>query len=127
LFDAAVATLRNDGLLLLNATSISGFDLQVLWDQSTNIYPPDRINLISSEGLTCAAERHGFQVIEFSTPGMFDVDSVKHGLSNKTGNGETRFLRYLAAHRDADTLHDLQEFLQRHRLSSFVRLALRKV
>lgn len=126
IFDSARSSLSSGGLLLLTALSISGFDLQVLWEHSPNVYPPDRLNLLSSEGLVRAAERHRFQLLEFSTPGMFDVDIVKRGLASDPNLNCTRFVRYLMTNRDAGAIHDFQEFLQRHRLSSFVRLALRK-
>jgi hypothetical protein len=126
-FESACSSLAPGGLLLVTALSISGFDLQVLWEHSPNVYPPDRINVFSSEGLVHAVERHGFQLLEFSTPGMFDVDNVRRALTNDPKLNCTRFVRYLVMNRDADALHDFQEFLQRHRLSSFVRLALRKV
>jgi hypothetical protein len=125
IFSAARSALSPGGLLLLNATSISGFDLQILWDQSPNVFPPDRLNLLSSEGLIQTVERHDFQLLEFSTPGMFDVDIVRRVLANNPSL-ESRFVRRLVTSRDADMIHDFQEFLQRHRLSSFVRLALRK-
>ena len=112
--------------MLLTALSSSGFDLQVLREHSSNVFPPDRINLLSSEGLIRALERHGFQLIEFSTPGMFDVDNVRRTLTEHPELECSSFVRYLVTNRDANALHDFQEFLQRHRLSSFVRLALRK-
>jgi hypothetical protein len=126
LFESARAALSPGGLLLLNAISISGFDLQTLWNQSPNIFPPDRLNLLSTEGLADAVERHGFQLLEFSTPGMFDVDVVRRKLADDPNLECSKFVRYLVMNRDSDTSHDFQEFLQRHRLSSFVRLALRK-
>ncbi len=126
-FQSARSSLVPGGLLMMTALSISGFDLQVLWEHSSNIYPPDRLNLFSSEGLVGAVQRHGFQLLEFSTPGMFDVENVRRALTNNPDLNCARFVRYLVMNRDADALHDFQEFLQRNRLSSFVRLALRKV
>lgn len=126
LFSAARASLTPGGLLLFNATSISGLDLQVLWDRSPNVYPPDRMNLLSVEGLTELSERHNFELLEFSTPGMFDVDIVQRAVRANPEDDWPRFIRYLIENRDKDALNALQEYLQKYRLSSFARLVLRR-
>lgn len=127
LFAVARASLVPGGLLLFNATSISGFDLQVLWERSPNICPPDRINLLSVEGLTELSERHNFELLEFSTPGMFDVEIVQRAIRADPEGEWPRFIRYLIENRDEDALSALQEYLQKYRLSSFARIVLRKL
>ena len=126
LFAAAKATLAPGGLLLASTTLISGFDLQVLWDRSEGIYPPERLNLFSTEGLTALFKRHGFQALEFSTPGRFDVEVVQRAIRANPDGPWPRFVRYLIEHRDEDALSALQGYLQRYRLSSFGRIVLRK-
>ena len=126
LFDAARATLAAGGLLLASTISISGFDLQVLWEHSKSIYPPERMNLLSIEGLTMLFERHRFEVLEFSTPGMFDVEAVQRAIGADPAIPCPRFVRYMMENRDENAMSDLQEYLQKHRLSSFVRIVLRK-
>ena len=126
LFGAARSSLASGGLLLFSTLSISGFDLQVLWEHSTNIFPPDRINLLSVEGLTKLYERHGFEALEFSTPGVFDVEIVIRALQDNPNLPCPRFIRYLVMNRDEGVLRGLQEYLQHARLSSFARLVLRK-
>ena len=37
-----------------------------------------------------------------------------------------RFIRYVVKERDQDAINGLQEYLQKYRLSSFVRMVLRK-
>ena len=127
LFAAARAALAPGGLLLASTTLISGFDLQVLWDRSRSIYPPDRLNLLSVEGLTALFERHGFESLEFSTPGMFDVEIVQRAIRADPEGDWPRFIRYLIENRDEDALHALQEYLQKYRLSSFARIVLRRL
>lgn len=126
LFTAARAILEPGGLLLVSTTLISGFDLQVLWDRSNSIYPPERLNLLSVEGLTVLFKRHGFEVMEFSTPGMFDVESVQRAIRAEPEGNWPRFIRYLVENRDQEALGALQEYLQAHRLSSFGRVVLCK-
>jgi len=125
LFSAAKATLASGGLFVGSTTLISGFDLQVLWERSETIYPPDRMNLLSIEGLTALYERHGFEALEFSTPGMFDVEIVRRSIQNAPEHDWPRFIRYLVENRDEAALHSFQEYLQRYRLSSFGRIVLR--
>ncbi|MBW2207191.1 MAG: hypothetical protein JRG79_09795 [Deltaproteobacteria bacterium] len=127
LFSAATKSLAPGGLFVGSTTLISGFDLQVLWDRSESIYPPDRMNLLSIEGLTALYERHGFEALEFSTPGMFDVEIVRRSIQGAPQDDWPRFIRYLVENRDEEALHSLQEYLQRYRLSSFGRIVLRAV
>ena len=126
LLAAARATLAPGGLLLASTMSISGFDLQVLWDRSESIYPPERLNLLSTEGLLALFERHGFEALEFSTPGMFDVEAVQRAIQREPEGPWPRIIRYMMENRDEDAMNGLQEYLQKYRLSSFARMVLRK-
>ena len=126
LFASARATLSPGGLFLGSTTLISGFDLQVLWDRSETIYPPERLNLFSLEGMLELFNRHGFEALEFSTPGMFDVEIVKRALRSNPDDDWPRFVRYLVENRDDDALQTFQEYLQKYCLSSFGRIVLRR-
>jgi SAM-dependent methyltransferase len=126
LFNAASSCLGPGGILVGSTTLISGFDLQVLWDRSESIYPPDRLNLLSVEGLSALFERHGFEALEFSTPGMFDVEIVRRAIIEDPEDNWPRFIKYLVERRDKSALQAFQEYLQKYRLSSFGRIVLRK-
>jgi len=123
---AVCNALSPGGLVLANTTLGSGFDLQILWDRSDSIYPPDRLNLLSVEGVMALVDRHGFEVIEFSTPGRFDVDIVQRAIENDPDGDWDRFVRYLVNNRDEHAMKEFQDYLQANRLSSFGRLVLRK-
>jgi len=118
-------SLNPGGLVMANTTLISGFDLQVLWDKSESIYPPERLNLLSTEGLNLMLKRHNFEVLELSTPGGFDMENVTRAIKSLPGAGWPRFIRYLVECRDDSAKHEFQEFLQKHLLSSYGRIALR--
>jgi hypothetical protein len=126
LFAALYDVLAPGGLLLATTTLGSGFDIQVLWEEAEGVYPPERLNLLSVEGLELLCRRHNFEILEFSTPGMFDVHTVCHAIRENPTAQWPRHIRYLAERRDETALEALQEFLQRFRLSSFGRVALRK-
>ena len=119
--------LAPQGLLLGTTTLGSGFDVQLLWERAEGVYPPERINLLSERGLGALWERHGFEILEFSTPGMFDVETVRHAIEADPEGDWPRFMRYLVESGNEGALEALQEYLQRFRLSSFARVALRKI
>jgi hypothetical protein len=127
LFESFGEVLASDGLLFASSTLITGLDLQTLWDKSERIYPPERLNLLSVEGVAALARRHNFEILEFSTPGVFDVEIVQNAIRRQPHGDWPRFLRYLTKMRDRETLEALQEYLQRFRLSSFARLVFRKL
>lgn len=124
--NTAKSLLLNGGLLFLTASTISGFDLQLLWNNSKSIFPPDRINLLSIEGLTTLFERNGFEIIELSTPGQLDVELVKNEINENKNIELPRFISYLLNNREENAHHSFQEFLQRNNLSSHARIAARK-
>jgi Zn ribbon nucleic-acid-binding protein len=119
--------LRKGGLCFMTAILASGFDIQTLWENAENIYPPDRLNVFSTEGLKALFERHGFECLEFSTPGILDVDIVKKAISDGAHADIPKFIKYLLKNRSGDVQKEFQEFLQRNLLSSYGRILLRKI
>ena len=118
--------LHPKGIFFLTTISISGFDLQVLWDKSSSIFPPDRINVLSKKGLEILFKRHGFDMIEYSTPGFLDLDIVKNAVRKDPSIGLPRFVKTILENGDEQVYRDFQEFLQLSKLSSFTRIVLRK-
>ena len=119
--------LSENGLLFLTTSTISGFDLQVLWQNSKSIFPPDRINLFSIEGLILLLESSGYEIIELSTPGQLDVELVKNAMVKNKEIELPRFVKYLLNNRDEDAHHCFQQYLQQFKLSSHVRIAAKKI
>jgi hypothetical protein len=126
LFGKINQLLKKDGLCFLTAILSSGFDLLVLWDKAENLYPPDRLNVFSVEGLKTLAARHGFEILEFSTPGILDVELVVREVQQDGKIKLPRFFRYLLEARDEETKLLFQEFLQAALLSSYGRVLLKK-
>jgi len=127
---AFVQTLRESiapgGLLFLTTRTISGFDLQVLWDKTPYIFVPEHLNLLSIEGLSTLLSRSGLEVVEMSTPGQLDVQFVLHALEQDPSIKAPAFIDYLLRKRDRLAHEDFQEYLQKHRLSSHVRVAAKR-
>jgi SAM-dependent methyltransferase len=125
LVDGLARALQPGGLLFVIAPTISGFDLQVLWERSPSILPPDKLNLLSIDGFSRLFAAPPWKIIELSTPGMFDVENVRHAIDQAPGADWPRPIRSLVDGGDAARA-ELQEYLQRHRLASFARLIVRR-
>jgi hypothetical protein len=126
LFDKINLVLADNGLCFMTAILISGFDLQSLWDNAQNLYPPDRLNVFSVEGLRRIFQRHNLECLELSTPGILDADIVASAIEQNPKIKLPRFTRYLLKNRDEEAKKAFQEFLQANLLSSYGRILLRK-
>jgi SAM-dependent methyltransferase len=118
--------LRPGGHLFLTTRTISGFDLQMLWDQAPYIFVPEHLNLLSVEGLSQLVEDSGLELVELSTPGQLDVALVRETLDADPAIRIPRFADYLLRSRGDEAHEDLQAYLQKHRLSSHVRIVARR-
>ncbi len=126
LFCGAAEMLADRGMLFFTTRTISGFDLQVLWDKALYIFVPEHLNLLSLEGLTQLVDRSGFELVELSTPGQLDLELAAHADAQDPSVELQRFARRLIEHDDDEAREDFQAFLQKHRLSSHARVAASK-
>lgn len=125
LFTRVRDMLRPGGLCFVTAILASGFDIQVLRERAPGLIPPDRLNVFTAEGLIGLFERHGFRILEFSTPGVLDLKIVAQAA--KAGVPLPGFVRYLIEHRSEEIKGAFQEFLQSSLLSSYGRALLQKM
>jgi SAM-dependent methyltransferase len=126
LMDRLAQALRPGGLLFVTAPNADGFDLQVLWDRAPAIVPPDKLNVLSIDGLRRRFAPPVWDLVELSTPGMFDVEQVRRAVAADPAAPWPRFVVKLVLARDAVAQRDFQEYLQRHRLASHARLIARR-
>jgi len=122
-FKDAYAACKKNGLFIIETTTSSGFEYQVLGEHSPNIIPIDRLNILSLEALTGQIEKVGFEIIEMSTPGRLDVEIVKKAVEKDPDIPLHHFWKYLFRHRGVNAVNSLQEYLQQYQLSSHVRIA----
>lgn len=123
---SCAGALAEGGLLFFTTRTSSGFDLQVLRDKTPYIFVPEHLNLLSIEGLKTLVSRAGLALIELSTPGQLDLELTLHAAERDPSIELPPFVEYLLNHRHAEAHADFQAFLQKHRLSSHVRVAAAK-
>ena len=84
------------------------------------------MNLFSYEGINALIDKvGGFEVLEFSTPGVLDIPNVIKQLDQVN---DATFFRYILKNRqDAELVSSFQDFLQMNRLGTFGRLVLKKI
>ena len=116
---------RPGGYVFVSTLCVDGFDLQVLWDKSSQISPPHHINFLSVQGFERLFERAGLEDVLVTTPGQLDVDIVRNVLKRDSSllKGQ-RFLGNLLAD-DLDAAA-FQSFLAERRMSSHAWIVGRK-
>lgn len=122
LIQAIASKLKEGGMLFLTTNTISGFEYQILGSNSINLVPPDRQNLLSVEAVEQILNNNGFDIIDLSTPGKFDVEIVEKEFQRNPNLPLPDFFKYIFKHRKKSELWSLQNFLQLNNLSSFLRV-----
>ncbi|MDL2316424.1 class I SAM-dependent methyltransferase [Desulfovibrio sp. OttesenSCG-928-A18] len=117
--------LNPGGFLFLTTRIGTGFDLLTLKGSSENIFPYEHIFLPSVKSLSLLLGKAGFKVLEASTPGMFDMAHIyKQRDALEAGN---LFARFLTTEYNERMFSDFQKFLQKHGLSSTVKIVAKKL
>lgn len=116
--------LKPNGLLFLGLKSGSGMDVLLLRDKNPSIFPPEHVFMPSKEGIYLLLEKAGFEVLEYTTPGMFDVNFVKEHLDDLPE--DDFFMDYLMRKNNATIDADLQRFIQKAGMSSYAQIVARK-
>lgn len=116
-----------EGIFFATCPVSSGFEIQSLWDRSPSVIPPDKLNLPSVQGLIdLFARSTKWEILELSTPGMFDVESVRQEMKKHSDVAWPRSLHALLDNINNQGAGLFTEYLQSQRLSSFARLVIRR-
>lgn len=114
------------GIVFATTPVASGFEVQTLWERSQSVLPPDKLNLPSVKGLQLLFSAPAWELLELSTPGMFDVEMVRRAIALEPHAPWPRVVRTLVERADTDDRTALVELLQSRRLASFARIVARK-
>ncbi|MCM1175026.1 MAG: class I SAM-dependent methyltransferase [Blautia sp.] len=115
--------LKTEGLLILNTRLGSGFDILTLKGGADDIFPYEHVMLPSKKGLQHILEKAGYELLEITTPGTRDMETV---LQNRQRIEDSNFfIKYLLDNADKTILTDFQQFLQKSGLSSFAQAVAR--
>ena len=114
------------GLVFATFPAASGFEIQALWERSPTVLPPDKLNLPTVEGLLRLFSSPKWEVLELSTPGMFDVETVRRAIAADPKSPWPRVVRALVEQADVAARAAFVEFLQSRRFASFARLVARR-
>ena len=111
--------IKPNGYIVLSTLTISGFDLQLLWENSNSISPPHHINFLSIKGFENLFRQCGFKNINIFTPGVLDVDIVKNAHNeNSELFKNNRFLKSIL--KDERKAKSFQKYLSDNQMSSHV-------
>lgn len=124
--DSLEKILAPGGVAFITCPVSSGFEVQTLWDLSPSVLPPDKLNIPSIKGLQLLFQPEKWEILELSTPGMFDVDLVRRIMSENPNRTWPRIVKSLVESADENGRLALMELLQSQRLSSFARLVIKR-
>lgn len=117
--------LKNGGLFILGVKAGSGFDILTLRGNNKNIFPYEHVLMPSREGISIMLAQTGFELLEFTTPGTFDLNYVK---ANKEGLAEDDyFMQYFLKTATPSAEADFQRFIQKSGLSSYAQVIARRM
>lgn len=126
LADALHGALEPGGVLFATLPVASGFEVQTLWERSPTVFPPDKINVPTIAGLLRLFAAPRWELLELSTPGIFDAEIVHRTMLAAPEADWPRAVRALVRNTSEAARQAFTEYLQSQRLTSFARLVARR-
>ncbi len=117
--------LKPGGYFLLTTLNGLGFDIQLLWERSKSVFPPNHLNFFNPRAISGLLERAGFETLNVTTPGELDWDIVE-GIYQNEGTDPGRFFKTVSDHGTDQAKRELQTWIKNHRFSSHMRAIARK-
>lgn len=114
------------GGVVFATSPVCGFEVQTLWERSPTVLPPDKLTIPTVRGLMQCFSAPAWEILELSTPGMFDVETIRQAIAADPSGPWPRAVRVLMENSDTTGREAFVEFLQARRLTSFARLVARR-
>tara|TARA_B100001245_G_scaffold226876_1_gene202732 strand:- start:2252 stop:3223 length:972 start_codon:yes stop_codon:yes gene_type:complete len=115
--------LESGDLCFITTLLASGFEIKILGKSSKTFIPPERMNILSLEGLQSLIKKvGGFEILELSTPAILDIPNVIEKMDKKN-----EFFNYIFNQRkDSQLIENYRQFLQLFRLGTYCRMVLKR-
>tara|TARA_B110000014_G_scaffold246167_1_gene218673 strand:+ start:634 stop:1605 length:972 start_codon:yes stop_codon:yes gene_type:complete len=68
---------KND-IFIFTTLSSTGLDISTLWKNSIAVSPPYHINFLNPQSVYIFLQRHGFKIIDITTPGKIDIEILEN-------------------------------------------------
>jgi len=117
--------LKPGGYLFLSTLNGEGFDIQVLWERSKSVAPPQHLNFLNPESISALIKSKGFIVKEASTPGKLDWNIVE-GMYSEEGINPGRFWELVIKKSNSEVKSKLQSWISENNLSSHMQILCQK-
>lgn len=124
-FEEVHNSLKKDGLFILGVKVGSGFDILTLRGNNKNIFPYEHVLMPSREGISIMLKQTGFELLEFTTPGTFDLNYVKANIDGLAK--DDYFMQYFLKTATPSAEADFQRFIQKSGLSSYAQVIARRM
>jgi 2-polyprenyl-3-methyl-5-hydroxy-6-metoxy-1,4-benzoquinol methylase len=118
--------LKRGGCLFISAPNGQGFDIQILWEKSKNVFPPHHLNFFNPGSIQILLEQTGFEVVKSETPGKIDVDIVE-GMHLKDGMDIGRLWKLVINKSTPIQKARLQKWIANSGFSSHMRIVAQKI
>jgi 2-polyprenyl-3-methyl-5-hydroxy-6-metoxy-1,4-benzoquinol methylase/ribosomal protein S27E len=118
--------LRPGGRLFLTTLNCEGFDIQIFWEKSKSISPPQHLNFFNPRSISMLLAKNGLVVERVDTPGKLDWDIVE-GMYREEGVDPGRFWKLVAKQAEPAVKNSLQHWISSSGLSSHMRILARKI
>lgn len=117
-------SLNVGGILFLGMKMGSGLDILLLKEHA-KVFPLEHIALPSKKSLEIILNKFGFEILEYSTPGLTDIVNIKDNI--KFIDKTNYFIHGLIKNNDIHILGEFQRFIQKSHMSSYAQIVARKV
>ena len=118
--------LKKNGIIYFSTLNGKGFDIELLKQNSSAIYPPYHLNFFNPISVKKILELSGFRQVKVETPGELDFDIVSKNINNIENNvSKLIFNELLKKFKEGDKIK-LQKIIRKKNMSSHMLISAKK-